>query len=109
MLETDARVALIRDWLSRELRLKVTRIEPASSDASFRRYFRAFCNGGAYVVMDAPPEKEDVRPYLKVSRLLASLGAPVPHVQETDVARGLLLREDLGGARQLERREAGHG
>src|SRR5205085_348078 len=95
MLETDARVALIRDWLARELRLKVARIEPASSDASFRRYFRAFCNGGTYVVMDAPPDKEDVRPYLKVSRLLASLGAHVPHVHETDVARGLLLLEAL--------------
>jgi len=107
MLETDARVALIRDWLSRELRLKVARIEPASSDASFRRYFRAFCNGGSYVVMDAPPGKEDVRPYLKVSRLLASLGAHVPHVHETDVARGLLLLEDLGRTLYLERLEAG--
>src|SRR6266566_4967028 len=109
MLETDARVALIRDWLSRELRLKVARIEPASSDASFRRYFRAFCNGGTYVVMDAPPDKEDVRPYLKVSRLLASLGAHVPHVNETDVARGLLLLEDLGRTLYLERLEAGDG
>src|SRR2546429_7549761 len=107
MLETDARVALIRDWLSRELRLKVARIEPASSDASFRRYLRAFCNGGSYVVMDAPPDKEDVRPYLKVSRLLASLGAHVPHVHETDVARGLLLLEDLGRTLYLERLEAG--
>src|SRR2546429_7033143 len=107
MLETDARVALIRDWLSRELRLKVTSIETASSDASFRRFFRAFCNGGTYVVMDAPPEKEDVRPYLKVSRLLASLGAHVPHVHETDVARGLLLLEDLGRTLYLERLEAG--
>src|SRR5207302_7242417 len=60
-----------------------------------------------YVVMDAPPDKEDVRPYLKVSRLLASLGAHVPHVHETDVARGLLLLEDLGRTLYLERREAG--
>src|SRR5437763_13295788 len=107
MLEADARVALIRDWLARELRLKVARIEPASSDASFRRYFRAFCNGGTYVVMDAPPDKEDVRPYLKVSRLLASLGAHVPHVHETDVARGLLLLEDMGGTRDVRRPEGG--
>jgi hypothetical protein len=107
MLETDARVALIRDWLSRELRLKVARIEPASSDASFRRYFRAFCNTGTYVVMDAPPDKENVRPYLKASRLLESLGAHVPHVHESDVARGLLLLEDLGTTLYLERLEAG--
>src|SRR5213082_2660110 len=108
MLETDARVALIGDWLARELRRPAARIEPASSDASFRRYFRVFCGGGAtYVVMDAPPDKEDVRPYLKVSRLLESLGAHVPHVHETDVARGLLLLEDLGRTLYLERLEAG--
>src|ERR1700681_1552757 len=107
MLETDARVALIRDWLVRDLRLPVLRIEPASSDASFRRYFRVFCAAGTYVVMDAPPGKEDVRPYLKVSRLLESLGAHVPHVHESDVQRGLLLLEDLGAALYLERLDAG--
>jgi len=107
MLETDARVALIRDWLARELRRPAARIEPASSDASFRRYFRVFCSGGTYVVMDAPPGKEDVRPYLKVSRLLESLGAHVPHVHAADAERGLLLLEDLGATLYLERLEAG--
>jgi aminoglycoside/choline kinase family phosphotransferase len=107
MLETDARVALIRDWLARDLRLPVLRIEPASSDASFRRYFRVFCTAGTYVVMDAPPGKEDVRPYLKVSQLLESLGAHVPHVHESDAQRGLLLLEDLGATLYLERLDAG--
>jgi N-acetylmuramate 1-kinase len=107
MPATDARLALIEDWLSRELRLAVTRIEPASSDASFRRYFRAFCGADTYVVMDAPPAKEDVRPYLKVSALLESLGVHVPHVHATDGARGLLLLEDLGTTLYLERLSAG--
>ncbi len=107
MLETDARVALIRDWLARDLRLPAARIEPASSDASFRRYFRVYCDGATYVVMDAPPGKEDVRPYLKVSGLLESLGAHVPHVHQSDVPRGLLLLEDLGSTLYLERLEAG--
>src|SRR5256885_3282729 len=107
MLETDARVALIRDWLARELRLPVLRVEPASSDASFRRYFRVFCGAGTYVVMDAPPDKEDVRPYLKVSRLLESLGAHVPHVHESDAQRGLRLLEDLGATLYLQRLDAG--
>ena len=91
MPETDARLALIHDWLSRDLGMRPERIEPASADASFRRYFRAFNSGKTLVVMDAPPGKEDVRPYLKVTRLLESLGAHVPHVHEADVARGLLL------------------
>jgi aminoglycoside/choline kinase family phosphotransferase len=107
MPETDARLALIHDWLSRELHLPVTRIEPASSDASFRRYFRVFSSAQTYVVMDAPPQQEDVRPYLKVSALLEALGVHVPHVHETDRARGLLLLEDLGTTLYLERLAAG--
>jgi hypothetical protein len=107
MLETDARLALIRDWLSRELRLQPSRLEVASSDASFRRYFRTFSGGASYVVMDAPPEKEDVQPYLKVSRLLEELGAHVPHVHEADAARGLLLLEDLGTTPYLQSLQTG--
>src|SRR5215472_17508197 len=107
MAETDARLALIHDWLSRELGMKLDRLEPASADASFRRYLRAFCNRATYIVMDAPPGKEDVRPYLKVTRLLESLGAHVPHVHEADVERGLLLLEDLGGTHYLSRLNAG--
>jgi len=107
MAHTDARLALIDEWLSRELRLPATRLEPASSDASFRRYFRVFTAGATYIVMDAPPPHEDARPYLKVSRLLESLGVHVPHVHETDTERGLLLLEDLGTTLYLERLNAG--
>jgi aminoglycoside/choline kinase family phosphotransferase len=57
--------------------------------------------------MDAHPGKEDVRPYLKVTRLLESLGAHVPHVHEADIERGLLLLEDLGGTHYLSRLNAG--
>jgi aminoglycoside/choline kinase family phosphotransferase len=70
MPEHDARLALIHDWLSRELRMSVARIEPASSDASFRRYFRVFGGEQTFIVMDAPPGKEDVRPYVRVTRML---------------------------------------
>jgi aminoglycoside/choline kinase family phosphotransferase len=107
MLEPDARLSLMQDWLSRELRLQPARLEVASSDASFRRYFRVFSAGASYVVMDAPPEKEDVRPYLKVSRLLEELGAHVPHVHEADIARGLLLLEDLGTTPYLQSLQSG--
>ena len=107
MLETDARLALIHDWLSRELHLPVLRLEPASSDASFRRYLRASTGTATYVVMDAPPDKEDVRPYLKVSAMLEALGAHVPHVHQADAARGLLLLEDLGTTLYLQRLESG--
>jgi N-acetylmuramate 1-kinase len=107
MPQSDARLALIEDWLSRELRLPAQRIEPASSDASFRRYFRVFADRATWIVMDAPPPQEDVRPYLKVSRLLESLGAHVPHLHQADSERGLLLLEDLGSTLYLDRLSAG--
>jgi aminoglycoside/choline kinase family phosphotransferase len=107
MADVDARLALIHEWLTRDLGLPLERIEPASADASFRRYFRAFSQDGTFIVMDAPPGKEDVRPYLKVTRLLEELGAHVPHVHRSDVDRGLLLLEDLGGTHYLSRLKAG--
>jgi N-acetylmuramate 1-kinase len=107
MRETDARLALIQDWLTRELRLVVQRVEPASADASFRRYFRATLADGTRIVMDAPPEKEDVRPYLRITTLLESVGMHVPHVFEADERRGLLLLEDLGNTHYLSRLRTG--
>ena len=101
MAPTDARLAVIRDWLSKDLSLPHQRLEPASSDASFRRYFRVFSARGTYIVMDAPPGKEDVRPYLHVSALLASIGVHVPHVHEHDLERVLILLEDLGSTPYL--------
>ena len=107
MPETDARLALIHEWLSRDLGMRPDRVEPASADASFRRYFRVFHQDATSIVMDAPPGKEDVRPYLKVTRLLEKLGAHVPHVHQADTDRGLLLLEDLGGTHYLSRFNSG--
>jgi aminoglycoside/choline kinase family phosphotransferase len=107
MSPPDARLVLIRQWLADDLGLDPQRIEPASADASFRRYFRAFVGNERFVVMDAPPAHEDVRPYLRVSKLLEDIGVHVPHVHETDPERGLLLLEDLGSTHYLSRLNAG--
>jgi aminoglycoside/choline kinase family phosphotransferase len=107
MPESDARLAQIAAWLRDTLHLPVRALQPASADASFRRYFRAYLADGTYIVMDAPPQQEDVRPYLKVTALLEPLGVHVPHVHEHDAAQGLLLLEDLGTTQYLTRLEAG--
>jgi aminoglycoside/choline kinase family phosphotransferase len=107
MLESDPRLALISAWLRDTLHLKVRALEAASSDASFRRYFRVLLADTTYIVMDAPPPQEDVRPYLKVSGLLEPLGVHVPHVHAHEVAQGLLLLEDLGTTQYLTRLQAG--
>ncbi len=107
MSHADPRLALILEWLQHDVGLGVERVEPASSDASFRRYFRVFHPRGTLVVMDAPPPHEDVRPYLAVSRMLESLDVHVPRVHEWDEARGLVLLEDLGSTAYLSRLQDG--
>jgi aminoglycoside/choline kinase family phosphotransferase len=108
MTNSDERIALIRAWLSSELQLHVSRFEPASADASFRRYFRIWeQDGTTRIVMDAPPDKEDVGPFLQVGALLERCGVHVPHVEAADGPRGMLLLEDLGSMPYLTRLRAG--
>ena len=108
MTGKDARVQQIRDWLTGELGLSLVRLEPASADASFRRYFRAWAaDGTTRVVMDAPPDKEDIGPFLRVAALLAECEVHVPQVHAADSARGLVLLEDLGSELYLTRLRAG--
>jgi aminoglycoside/choline kinase family phosphotransferase len=104
----DRRIQLIHDWLERDLGWSPARLEPASADASFRRYFRVWNAAGATrVVMDAPPDKEDIAPYLKVARLLADCAVHVPRIDAADAERGLALLEDLGSTHMLAALEAG--
>ena len=102
MSESDERILEIRDWLGTVGWPRDCRLEPASADASFRRYFRVWRTDGATrVVMDAPPDREDTAPYLKVTGLLAACDVHVPEVAAADTQRGLLLLEDLGTEHML--------
>jgi aminoglycoside/choline kinase family phosphotransferase len=93
---SDSRLALLTRWLREDLGFDPARIEAASADASFRRYFRVTRADESFIVMDAPPGKEDLGPYLKVTGLLAGIGLNVPWVLARDVSQGLLLLTDLG-------------
>ena len=77
-------------------------IEPASADASFRRYFRIRSAGAVYIAMDAPPEQEDCGPFLKVADYLKQIGLNAPRVIEKNVEQGFLLLTDLGSQQYLE-------
>lgn len=99
---SDTRLATLADWLRRDLGLAIERIEVASADASFRRYFRIIrSDNSPLIAMDAPPEHEDVGPYLHVSGLLSSIGVHVPAIHEVDRRQGFLLMEDLGSTPYL--------
>jgi len=81
-------------------------VRAASADASFRRYFRvdrdAAQGGGSLVVMDAPPDKENCRPFVEVAALLRAAGVRVPEVLAWDEAQGFMLLSDLGDRTLLE-------
>ena len=72
------------------------RREALPGDASFRRYHRLFLDDRRAMLMDAPPDKEDVRPYVLIARLLGRLGFSAPAILAEEPAQGLLLIEDFG-------------
>jgi N-acetylmuramate 1-kinase len=104
------RVSRMRQWLETTLGARDFSIAPASDDASFRRYFRIRRSGSqpSLIVMDAPPEKEDCRPFVHVARLFSEAGAHVPAVQAQDLEQGFLLLSDLGDTTYLKALDAGN-
>jgi aminoglycoside/choline kinase family phosphotransferase len=105
----DPRLALLEQWLEADLHLVGSSVEPASADASFRRYFRVRRAGRTLIAMDAPPGREDLGPFVGVARALGALGVTVPEVLEQDRARGFLLMTDLGSTHYLAAFGAGAG
>ena len=77
-------------------------ILPLAGDASFRRYFRVVHGDRSAVLMDAPPQHEDVRPFVAVAEWLAQAGLTAPDILARDIERGLLLLGDFGNWRLRE-------
>ncbi len=95
----DFRIPILLAWLNAlpaTLGLRPETLAPASSDASFRRYFRLDSGQGTLIVMDAPPTQEDCRPFIDVDARLAAVGLNVPLVVAQDLENGFLLLSDLG-------------
>jgi aminoglycoside/choline kinase family phosphotransferase len=90
------RLKLLKNWLENELDFSDYSLKPASSDASFRRYFRVTHDGSSFIVMDAPPEKENTRLFVAVARLLLDVGVNVPEILDERPDLGFLLLSDLG-------------
>jgi aminoglycoside/choline kinase family phosphotransferase len=102
MIHADPRREALEHWLARELGGARFTLTPASEDASFRRYFRATLDdGSSLIAMDAPPDKEDCRPFVHVAWLLHQAGVHAPQVRAQDLAQGFLLLTDLGNRTYL--------
>jgi aminoglycoside/choline kinase family phosphotransferase len=89
-------------WVAGALKMPAPVLAPASTDASFRRYFRTSAGSRSYIIMDAPPPQEDCRPFVRIAGLLQDAGVHVPKVLAEDLARGFLLLEDLGTQTYLD-------
>lgn len=92
----DDRFDALEAWLREVLPGAPARLEKASADASFRRYFRVFADDRTLIAMDAPPDREDSHAFVRVAALLREAGLHAPEVLHHDLARGFLLVTDLG-------------
>ncbi len=106
-MSTDARLVKLEAWLAGVFGARDFELKPASADASFRRYFRVTRGGQSWIAMDAPPDKEDLRPYVQVARMLADIGVNAPRVLECKEDEGFLLNSDLGSRTYLAELEEG--
>ncbi len=92
----DARAQQALKWLRADVDLRADSIAAVSGDASFRRYFRIAVAEQCYVIMDAPPDRENVQAFVKVAGLLADTGVNVPEIFAVDRSQGFMLLGDFG-------------
>lgn len=112
MPDQDVRLQHLKVWLDEQLAIvhaaqgwgevPPATLTAASSDASFRRYFRWQGADRSFVVMDAPPPQENCRPFVEIAGLLATCGINVPKIFAQDLDRGFLLLNDLGSQTYLD-------
>ena len=96
---SDPRMSLLLKWLATldsNIGLQIPSLAPASSDASFRRYFRIQASSATLIVMDAPPAQENCRPFVDIAARLSQVKLNVPAILAQDLEQGFLLLSDLG-------------
>lgn len=99
-MKNDIRLQLLTQWIHQEW--PAAKLEVASADASFRRYFRVTNTGQTYIAMDAPPDKEDCAPFVDITRRLRDAGVHAPEIFRQDLKQGFLLLEDFGSTPYLD-------
>jgi aminoglycoside/choline kinase family phosphotransferase len=92
----DPRLLQLTAWAQKTLAKPHLRIEVASADASFRRYFRVIDGDDTWIVMDAPPDKENIAPFIDVAEMLVAAGVNAPRILAREMEQGFLLLSDLG-------------
>lgn len=99
----DQRLNLLEKWLVRTLNGDNFRLEPASEDASFRRYFRVVTdNNSSFIAMDAPPQQEPLTAFIETCSALAIQQVNSPKIFAKNIEHGFLLLEDFGNTNYLD-------
>lgn len=96
MILNDLRIMTLLDWLENDCLLTVAHCEPASNDASFRRYFRVTIEDKTFIAMDAPPDKENIVPFMHIANLFKQADVNTPTVLQHNLDDGFILLEDFG-------------
>lgn len=103
MTSSDPRLSQLNDWLAQCFPDRAFTLETASSDASFRRYFRVSVDAQTYIAMDAPPEHENLTAFIRVAEGLRQTGGVrTPEIFFRDEKQGFLLLSDFGQQSFLE-------
>jgi len=93
----DSRLTELEEWLTNVAKLEIAKLEPASEDASFRRYFRVTTKSAtSLIAMDAPPDKEPIDTFVTLAKQLRALNLHAPKIYLDDPKQGFILLEDLG-------------
>ena len=100
--KNDRRFNELLGWLAQFDGLADANPQPASIDASFRRYFRVERGAESLIAMDAPPPYEDCRPFVQIAGYLESMGLNCPRILGADFENGFVLMTDLGSTQYLD-------
>ena len=93
----------LQNWLTEILGTNAFNLKPASEDASFRTYHRLFLKNKTFIVMDAPPEQENCKAFIKITKKLRACDVNVPIIHNVNIEQGFLLLSDLGNDLYLDK------
>jgi aminoglycoside/choline kinase family phosphotransferase len=99
------RQAAFHQWLDAQASIHgvlPATVRAASADASFRRYFRVDTATDSCIVMDAPPDKENCEPFVRIARLMQDAGLFAPRILAWDEAQGFMLLDDIGAHTMMD-------
>ena len=103
-MKHNERNTLFKSWIENSIDAPIRRIETASSDASFRSYYRVILhNENSYIAVDSPPEHENNKSFIRIAKILDGMKIPVPRIIDYELNHGFFIVSDLGKTTMLMR------